>query len=359
MYEEIGYLKNSLIYSMYSGSHEYFHSNIWVWLMKQDSRYIKVFFPDFDDECYYQIFREKDKMDIRIETKLGLRKELYVIENRFRYFPKVKQFHNLNKRLERYNMKGRLLVDIKDSFGLAQEVGWQFLSYREIVTRLEEELKKENLLVTRVLLQEYLTTLKCIQHLMDEEFNSNKPYLRISLEDFLQYKKLDLDHIMRKMSANEFIAYLKEHLQVYKEHEDRVEILGGYVNGCIIIEIYYILKGTKENWQEKIGICIQEKQYRYCVAAKTDDVDGLFESYVGTWFDGEDDTYPTTRKEKKAALAPRTHKFFAGILWDKEKYVYQHHNDLVGICYPFFDKICRQIDDDLLGFLQGKKKYGE
>lgn len=45
-------LKESLLFQMSLGSKELYHSNVWAWLIDNDHNFIKVFFPDFQQNIF-------------------------------------------------------------------------------------------------------------------------------------------------------------------------------------------------------------------------------------------------------------------------------------------------------------------
>lgn len=349
MNENIENLKKSIVYAMSLGSHELFHSNLWAWLMKKDNRYIKIFFEKFEEKEPVRVFREKENMDIRIECGPGKTADIYIIENKFKDMPTAEQLEKYNNKLKNKNVKGRLLVDIKNSKEIADAVkDWKFLSYEKLCEKLNKEINNEESENVKNILNEYVKVLQNLQNIISKEFKSERKKLRITDKDFLDYEEINIANVLRKMSAKEFAEYLKENLDIYKENESKIEITTGFSRGGAIVDVYFIVNGTKDNWSEKVGISLQKQQYRYCVGTTSAKIDDVFNKYAEyKWFDKSDKNYTTTKKEKKQKLAPETYGYFASFLGEKEKYIYQHHkhvleNDCLG-----FEQLANKINEDL------------
>ena len=48
----VNFLKSSLLFQMSLGSKELYHSNVWAWLIENDHNFVKVFFPDFQQDTF-------------------------------------------------------------------------------------------------------------------------------------------------------------------------------------------------------------------------------------------------------------------------------------------------------------------
>ena len=89
--QDIKELGASLIFAMSHGSHELFHSNIWAWLINKDQAFVKVFFPDVKGR-FLRVKREEGNRDLTIWMENADGKEkAYVIENKFKSFPRKGQ----------------------------------------------------------------------------------------------------------------------------------------------------------------------------------------------------------------------------------------------------------------------------
>lgn len=348
----IKYLKNSIVYAMSLGSHELFHSNLWAWLMKKDHKYIKVFFEGFEHTENICVFREKKNMDISIECGKGKNKKIYIIENKFKDFPTVDQLKKYNEKQNSNCVEGEVLVDIKDSKEIAQDAGWKFLSYKEVSERLERAISDESDKVVKDVINEYIEILKCVQGIIDDEFCSEKNELRINSNSFSEYKEINLDNVLKKMSAKHFVEYLKRELKVYQQNKERIQISTGFSKNSAIIDIYIVVEGEANDWKEKIGISIQDKQYRYCVATKSSKIDEIFKKYADKQcFDVNDNNY-SAKNDKRKTMAPNYYKSFAAFLGEKEKYIYQYHNNVLEESGLSFEKIKDTIEDDLTNLIE-------
>ncbi len=65
-------LNASLTYRMSLGSKELFHSNVWAWLIENDSTFAKCLFPNLDLGKNYSVRREEGNRDITFGTMVRL-----------------------------------------------------------------------------------------------------------------------------------------------------------------------------------------------------------------------------------------------------------------------------------------------
>ena len=97
MTEAIEKLKLSLIYQMSLGGRELYHSNVWCWLMKQDSAFIRVFFPSFDPEKDKVESIQREWLNMDLVIKLANQK-IYIIENKLKSLPYPEQLQKYTEK---------------------------------------------------------------------------------------------------------------------------------------------------------------------------------------------------------------------------------------------------------------------
>ena len=136
--DEVGVtdLKTSLIYRMSNGSHELFHSNVIAWMLEHDHDFAGVFFEELQGRPY-QVFREKNHMDIVLETDTGV----YVIENKFKSLPGAYQLERYqsaydNEKSVKTFVEG-VILGVHDVLGDECPPKWRYVDYENIVSYID------------------------------------------------------------------------------------------------------------------------------------------------------------------------------------------------------------------------------
>ena len=110
--ESINYLEKSPIFASSLGSKELFHSNIWAYLIEQNTRYLNVFFKGLDIEndpdVKKEVYREKLNMDVIVEVE----SDVFVIENKIKSLPREDQLKDYAATIDtskEFSVSGRKL----------------------------------------------------------------------------------------------------------------------------------------------------------------------------------------------------------------------------------------------------------
>ncbi len=131
MTEAIEKLKHSLIYQMSLGGRELYHSNVWCWLMKQDSAFIRVFFPVFDPEKdkVESIQREWLNMDLVIQLA---NQKIYIIENKLKSLPYSEQLQKYTEKAEAEGCRilGKVYTGVCDTLTKEERKDWVLSAIR-------------------------------------------------------------------------------------------------------------------------------------------------------------------------------------------------------------------------------------
>ena len=91
---EIKKLKESPVFALTLGAKELCHSNFWKWLIDKDKNFAKVFFKEIDVDKIDSVSREKEHMDLVVETKNGDYIGGYIIENKLKSLPDKEQLED-------------------------------------------------------------------------------------------------------------------------------------------------------------------------------------------------------------------------------------------------------------------------
>lgn len=157
-------LKNNFLFQASLGSKELFHSNLLAWLLEQkckDGSYsvLEKFIKEFANqevelkETQFNVFREKDNIDLLIEWEQNNKKNYIFIENKVKSLPKQNQLVSYNGKIEKIAkckiknlpkdriIKSFLLTPLKPNIDLENEKikNWESISYEnDIIPFLEQ-----------------------------------------------------------------------------------------------------------------------------------------------------------------------------------------------------------------------------
>lgn len=158
------------IESLSGGNHELFHSNILAYIARNHKEYFKsIFGLDLEYEPI-EVRREKDNFDISISKN---DKYWFVLENKMKSFPDIKQLERYNDKIKKQNKDNfenckKILLTMAETDADVHEKGWIQLSYKELASKMKEGFK-------------HLTT--------------TPPYLGQLLRDYIIY----IEHLSSKM----------------------------------------------------------------------------------------------------------------------------------------------------------------
>lgn len=321
-------LKKSLLFRMSLGSKELFHSNVWAWLIEQDPAFIKVFFPDFDDQRYeYRgVSRECWHRDVIIWLEDCDKKKrcYYVIEN------KIKSLQD-EEQLKRYSedkdgntlLKGvftGIINALKDKLsfpkkgtGEEKEVQWEFVDYGTIAKRIREQARRSARVTALHFLQidEYCQIIESINGMIQYALDKRQDrfdYLSSTDKNGENYEAeyledLRIKDVYTKLKGADILRALEAYLgdSVSAAPQDyRLEINQSFHNGKVTLDIRYTNReeGREEKDYLTIGIQLEEYQFRLMVERNgTHKKEELFNEFCNGWFDANFD-----EKAKKRVL---------------------------------------------------------
>lgn len=358
----VEFLEQSLLYRMSLGSKELYHSNVWAWLMENDSNFLKAFFPEFDNRDWVvnDIRREWRNRDIVITLK---RQNAHapscylVIEN------KIKSM-NSREQLERYteDLDGLRLISgtfngirntlERDIFVFPKQnnphetIQWVYVSYKKISDRIRAIAQSsKNDVIAKHLAQilEYCDIIDALYDVLNANFDRYENVLKYDCErDDLH--KIHFLEVYRKLKGAEFLGYVnsrREELQPLCPDGFHLDIHQDFSHDNVILD--FRISDEKENCKDflSIGIQIEGTQYRFvAVRNGKHNPQDIFDEFEGRWFDG------SFIKGK----AIRGHKSSQSKLYNKYKtndytFVYQYNNfDEHNLQY---DLLFEEIKDDL------------
>lgn len=353
---DLDFLKTSLIYTMSLGSHELFHSNVWAWLINQNSQFAKIFFPFIDTSKKITVKREEKYRDISIHVDDGKNKKIYVIENKFKSLPYIKQ-------LEKYQAEagkafsGGVVCCVREPYFKVD--GWSALTYDEI----GEAIKQNAHLISekyRDSVNEYAEIIIVLNNLISNTLKSRENLLSISADNFNDFEDIHLADVLRKLSAQSFAEYINEKTKSITIPDGwELSVSNDYANKKGNVDIFLV--GKNQNDKKHVGIQLEGIQYRRVAEdGPKCDVDKLFKDFADKgWFDGNfkvgnklfgaftttmDPEAKVKGLEKRQARAKEHWTHFNAYLTDKSSFIYQHYNLDKDVA---FDKLADIIIDDL------------
>lgn len=378
-------LKKSLLFQMSLGSKELFHSNVWAWLIEQDPAFIKVFFPDFDDQRYeYRgVARECWHRDVIIwlEDCDNKKRYYYVIENKIKSLQDEEQLKRYTEDKDGNTLLGGVFTGIinalktnelslpKKETETGEEVPWKFVDYGTIAKRIREQARRSARVTALHFLQidEYCQIIESINGMIKYELDIRKDQFDYSslpykngenpkveyLEDLRikdVYTKLKGADILRALEAS-----LKDSVSAAPQGY-RLEINQSFHNGKVTLDIRYTNReeGREEKDYLTIGIQLEEYQFRLMVERNgTHTKEELFREFSNGWFDANfDETakqcalfkndssengtgYDTSMKQKYDSYGGNGHG---------SVFVYQYFNITQGCaCNVVFDEIKKYL----------------
>lgn len=265
-------LKNSPIFNMSLSSKELFHSNFWKWLIDLDNNFIKVFFPNFNNEIL-EVKREEKNRDITIHITEN-KKLLYVIENKIKSMPTKEQLDKYEEKIheDKKTFEG-ILTGLETPNFIKECKNWNFISYKNIGENIKNILntvkdKINNNFYCQIILEyaDMIINLNSVINEISKEVGN-----QLICEDSKSIKLLKdirFDDVFKKLKADNFCNYLtqniKNELQAYINGTGyEIKIWPSFSNGSAIIDVRFI-KDDKTINEIHIGIQIQGKQFRRC-----------------------------------------------------------------------------------------------
>lgn len=339
----VEFLEKSLLYRMSLGSKELYHSNVWAWLLENDSNFVKVFFPGFDDRNWVvnDVRREWRNRDIVITLKRSGAHApscYLVIEN------KIKSM-NSREQMERYteDLDGLYLISgtfngIKNSLesdrfvflkqnNPHETVQWEFVSYKDISKRIKIIAQSsQNSIIVDHLAQilEYCDIIDAICDVLNANFSRYENVLRYDCEQD-DLHRIHFLEVYRKLKGSDFLRYVnsrREELQLLCPDGFHLDIHQDFNNDKVTLD--FRITNEKKNCKDflSIGIQIEGSQYRFvAVQNGTHDPREIFYEFAGSWFDGNFFKGKTIRGHKTAQS-----KLYNQYKTNEYTFVYQYNN---------------------------------
>ena len=367
-------LKESLLFQMSLGSKELYHSNVWAWLIDNDHNFIKVFFPDFQQNIFnvLGVSRECRHRDIIIWLqKNGYtdkeEKYFYVIENKIKSLQRKQQLENYTENLWENTLLQGTITGIENDLGASQvslankstnqKVIWNFVDYATISQKIRELAQHSTSDVIKSHLsqiEEYCDIINAIYNVLNEALAKNRGFVWYWEDDDKfnkELRDLRIEDLYIKLQGSRFIRYInlrREFVEKLCPIGFHPEIMQDFHNGKATLDIRF------SNWQDKyhdyltIGVQIEGRQYRLLVQ-KNGKHDGkeIFEEFKGAWFD-ENFNYMQKERtifgDKKTSMKKLFDSYGEGS--NDYIFVYQYYNlTKEGSCYEIlFEEIQKDLE---------------
>lgn len=350
----VSFLKSSLLFQMSLGSKELYHSNVWAWLIENDHNFVKVFFPDFQQNTFkvLGVSRECRHRDVIIWLqKIGYtdkkEKYYYVIENKIKSLQRKEQLEDYTENLwENILLRGTVTGienDLKESQisltnkSTNQQIVWNFVDYATISQKIRELTQRSASDVIQSHLsqiEEYCDIINAMYNVLNEALAKNKGCVWYGEDGDKMNKELRdlrIEDLFIKLQGSRFIRYVNSR----KEIVEKLCPVGFYPD---IAQSFHNGKATLDikftNWQDKqhdyltIGVQIEGSQYRLLVQKNGKHTEKeIFEEFKGVWFD---ENFDCTQKErtifgsKKTSMKKLVDKYGGGS--NDYIFVYQYYN---------------------------------
>ena len=263
--ELIDYLKNSPVFASSLGSKELFHSNIWAYLIEQNSRFLEVFFPNEFDSVTQEIIkdeetgekarREKYNMDLLIVTD----NKVFVIENKIKSLPRKNQLEKYRDTIADHFQTEKqcfLLTGIKkDAPSIIDGLEWNYLGYDKIAAGIREKLKGCEDKNYYAFAKEYCDMIVKLSALLNsgiEEIRSKfyfpKFQDKYGNNALLKgIEQLRIGDIFQKLNAERFVQHVQENIG--GRFSEKPKCNSGYTHQHSLAEFYF--EREKEPEKEK------------------------------------------------------------------------------------------------------------
>lgn len=288
-------LEKSVLYHMSLSSKELFHSNFWEWLINYDNDYVKVFFSKYDNEKVLNVYREKNNLDLVVETKKGF----YLLENKIKSIPDEQQLDRYTEKMKNENIIQKVVCFITNDYHILSS-GWEYLSYKEISNRINEiSTSKNNQSYEQATIKEYCFIVDniciCLNELIME--TQNKLYYDNQL-----LKGIRLHDVFNKIKYSEFYHKIMEEIV-------NIEMPAGFTFDCYqgILHSVPLVSIRLKKDNILIGVEIQGYNYSRCgqiFGASLEDTFNYFAN-IG-WLDKD---YERKRNGKRPYLKYETKEY--------------------------------------------------
>lgn len=319
MKTNVEFLKNSLLFQMSLGSKELYHSNVWAWLIENDHNFVKVFFPDFQQDVFEVIGVSRERMhrDIIIWLqKIGYtgkeQKYYCVIENKIKSLHRKEQLEEYTENLGENIILQGAITGIENNLeenrvqiinkNNKQSVVWNFVDYATIsqnIGRIAQNSTCEVIKNHLAQIEEYCNIINAIHGVLFEALEKNDGFVwywgENDADDFnVKLRELRIEDMYIKLQGSRLIHYLNSKREMIERLlcpiGFRLEIGQGFHNGKATLDIRFTNRNDKPDDYLIIGIQIEGNQYRLLVQQNgTHCGKGIFERFKGSWFDANFD----------------------------------------------------------------------
>lgn len=365
-------LKESLVFAMSHGSHELFHSNIWAWLIERNPRFVKVFFPNVIGK-FRCVRREQKNRDLTIWMDVDGLEYAYVVENKFKSFPREDQLKKYQNDLDDKFKEGLLVTlnTVPKGFNLG---AWKACTQSDVCKNIDRmigegifsEIGKRQEEISRVrrdreLVEDYVDMTKKMAKILAIYERKLGDRWALSLcrdrgedENDSDLEDVKLGDIFRKINAAKMCYYLescKKVQDIRKRIEDfngmglRLEITHDFLHKLPVLNCDVVKRYDESDFEKKLslGVMIQGTSFARSVCSfdktKFSDAKTLYKALKGEvgWFDDPDFLLPGLR------LGSRKKKFKQYVT-DKYTVAYQD----IGLVKDSFkwigDKVIEQME---------------
>lgn len=290
---QIEKLKASPVFALTLGAKELCHSNFWKWLIDKDKNFAKIFFNEIDVDKITSVEREKEHMDIVIETVNGD----YVIENKLKSLPKKEQLEDYRNKYAnpkdktKHFIRGIVTGISKPSFDIPKD--WEFVDYEKILDGIGNMFQSANLTKDdKIVVKEYIESSKSMLYVIDNSLE--KVGETMDCPNFNELSEIKLDDIVKKLQADSFVHSLNK--EIREQFENLVREMGwdfdirpDFSNKSSIVDVRFIKQINGE--EISLGVQIQDNKFKKMVAysgdstSKRESKDELFKKYLSMgWF---------------------------------------------------------------------------
>ena len=341
--EMLGLLNRSIIYQMSLNSHELFHSNLWAWLMEQDTAFAELFFPEIANPV--KIMREEEHRDITIWED----GRAFVIENKFKSIPTESQLIGYENKLGTKFARGILTGIRKPSIcvGTGVLAHWKFLSYDDIAKGIRRIIDNTTNLdpFTKEVVNAYTGMVELLSKTINEDLSVHRNHVVCFAAPKSNdlYETARLRDLLIKMHTDDFCSSLRNANQ-YKElqsdlpEEYKLILNSDFTRKSGLVDICYQKDLTPKHYDFRIGVQIQGRQFKLFVSKSnqkkgTINAAELFNEYLHRgWFE-DYLLHPKRFKSMKTSMSPREDNLYQFNSYVDRSYCF---------IYQYFD-----INDDM------------
>lgn len=365
----LAFLKSSLIFDMSLGSKELFHSNVWGFLMKNDHNFIKIFYPLFDSNDFYddkiEIEREWHHRDLAIQLpKKDGTKSLIVIENKIKSTPYFQQLEDYTKSYKDCIFERGILTGIDEKcaldFSSSEKLKgrWDYIDYKTIskgIRDIATKSTKQNIINNLPTIEEYCDVLEAIDTCLKYYLSKSKGVLKY---DCGELGELRIADVYKKMKGSDFLNFVKKEKPFFDKICPKgfeTVISQSFHNGKATLDVRFLKQDDKIC--SVIGVQLEGDQFRVCVQCGKYDHEWtskkeiysniLYDRFKDIWFDDSFDKKIANRTifnhRFKTSLSPRGDKKFDVYMTDYYCFIYQYFD--INDQNDYYDKLLNLIKE--------------